>query len=143
MSTAQNKTQPTKLSAVAYVKSIEDTTTRKDAQELVKLFKEATGWKPVMWGNMIGFGSYHYKYDSGREGDMFATGFAMRKSGPTVYIMPGYEDYSVLLEKLGPHKLGKSCLYLKTIADIDQAVLKKLIKAGLRDLKKMYPVKGS
>ena len=79
-------------------------------------------------------------FDSGREGDFLATGFAMRKSGPTIYIMPGYNDYSALMEKLGPHKLGKSCLYFKKVADIDLAILKKIIAAGLRDLKKTYPV---
>lgn len=143
LSKAQNKTQPTKQSAAVYVRSIEDAATRKEAKELVKLFAEATAWKPVMWGNMVGFGSYHYKYDSGREGDFFATGFALRKSGPTVYIMPGYEEYADMLKKLGPHKLGKSCLYLKSLADVDEAVLKRLIKAGLRDLKKQYPVTAS
>jgi len=99
--------------------------------------------KPVMWGNMIGFGSYHYKYDSGREGDMFATGFAIRKSGPTIYIMPGYEDYADMLKNIGPHKLGKSCLYVKNLEKIDLKVLQKLIKAGLKDLQKKYPVHKS
>ena len=93
-----------------------------------------------MWGNIFGFGQYHYKYDSGREGDFLATGFAMRKSGPTIYIMPGYNDYSELLEKLGPHKLGKSCLYLKNLEGIHIPTLKKLIKAGLKDLKKAHTV---
>lgn len=134
-----NKTKPTKLSASAYINSIEDKKTKAEAKELVKIFKEVTGKQPVLWGNMIGFGTYHYKYPTGREGDFFATGFAMRKSGPTIYIMPGYEDYSDILKKLGPHKLGKSCLYLKLLDDVDTRVLKKLIKTGLKDLKKLYP----
>jgi len=140
MTKAQNKTQATRITASAYINSIEDITARKEAKTLLKLFKEVTGTKPVMWGNMIGFGSYHYKYDSGREGDYFATGFAIRKSGPTIYIMPGYKDYSKILEKIGPHKLGKSCLYLKSLKEIDLKVLQKLIKLGLQDLNKIYPV---
>ena len=136
----KNKTQASKVSVSKYIASIQDATSQSDAKLLLKIFKEATGISPVMWGNMIGFGSYHYIYDSGREGDYFATGFAMRKSGPTIYIMPGYSDYSKLLDNIGPHKLGKSCLYVKKASDIDMNVLKKLIKAGLRDLKKIYPV---
>ena len=137
---AANQTQPTKRSAAAYIKSLDDESRRAEATRLVAVFKDVTKTEPVMWGNIIGFGRYHYKYDSGREGDSLATGFAMRQSGPTIYIMPGYHDYSDILEKLGPHKLGKSCLYLKRLSDIDTNVLKKLIRAGLRDLKKRYPV---
>ena len=140
MSNSENKTKPTKLSASAFIKTLSPEQQR-DAKELVTIFKGATKTKPVMWGNIFGFGQYHYKYDSGREGDFLATGFAMRKSGPTIYIMPGYEDYSDLLAKIGPHKLGKSCLYLKSLEGIHQPTLKKLIKTGLRDLKKTYPVK--
>lgn len=135
-----NKTEPTKQSVSAFIAAIEDSVRRAEAKQLLVLFKDTTGAKPTLWGDMIGFGSYHYTYESGREGHFFATGFALRKSGPTIYIMPGYADYSALLKQLGPHKLGKSCLYLKHLADIDRAVLKKLIKAGLRDLKKTYPV---
>lgn len=140
MTQAKNKTTPTKKSAVQYVASL-SADEKKVAQALLTLFKDATGMKPVMWGKIIGFGSYHYKYDSGREGDFLATGFAMRKSGPTIYIMPGYQDYSALLKDLGPHKLGKSCLYLKNLDDINATVLKKLIKTGLTDLNKKYSVK--
>ncbi|MCA9365881.1 DUF1801 domain-containing protein, partial [Candidatus Kaiserbacteria bacterium] len=126
MSKNQNKTKPIKISASQFVNGIENPTSRKEAKILMNLFKDTTKSKPVMWGNMIGFGSYHYNYDSGREGDFFATGFAMRKSGPTIYIMPGYVNYSNLLKDLGPHKLGKSCLYLKNLEGIDLTVLKKL-----------------
>jgi len=134
-------TEAKKVTVSAYIKSLnpED---KKIAKDLLKIFKEATGAKPVMWGSMIGFGSYHYKYESGREGDFFATGFAMRRSGPTVYIMPGYQDYSSILKKLGPHTLGKSCLYLKNLKECDSDILKKLIKTGLKDLAKKYPVKN-
>ena len=141
MAKSQNKTQPTKMSATKYLDSVEDAGLRKDGKILLKIFKEATKAKPVMWGNIVGFGSYHYKYDSGREGDFLATGFALRKSGPTIYIMPGYEDYSGIMEKLGlKYKLGKSCLYLKNLEGLNEGALKKLIKAGLKDLNKRYPV---
>lgn len=136
---AENKTKPTKDSVTDYLNSLE-TNVRTEARVLLKIFKETTGMKPVMWGSMVGFGSYHYKYDSGREGDFFATGFAMRTTGPVIYIMPGYQDYGSLMKKLGPHKLGKSCLYLKSLQGIEVKILKQLIKAGLRDLKKHYPV---
>jgi len=142
MTKSNNKTIPTKLTISEYLKSLsaED---QKKAKELIKVFRKSTNMKPVIWGNMVGFGSYHYKYDSGREGDMFATGFAMRKSGPTIYIMPGYEDYTKILKKIGPHKLGKSCLYLKNLDDVDYNALEKLIKTGLKDLSKEYPVTKS
>jgi len=139
MSKAKNKTQPTNASVPAYINSIESIALRKEAKILLKLFKDVTNTSPVMWGTMIGFGNYHYVYDSGREGDLFATGFAIRKSGIVIYIMPGYQDYSKILSDLGPHKLGKACLYLKNLKDINLSVLQKLIKAGLRDLKKKYP----
>ncbi len=115
---------------------------QKDAKVLLKLFKEVTGAKPKMWGaSIVGFGEYTYHRKNGDEGQFMATGFSIRKSGPTLYIMPGYQDYSKLLEKLGPHKLGKSCLYLKNLEGIDLTIIKKLIKAGLKDLKSTYQVK--
>lgn len=123
----------------AYLNTV-DEQYRADAETLLQLFMDATKTKPLMWGSMVGFGSYHYMYDSGREGDAFATGFAIRKTGPTIYIMPGYQDYSAILKDLGPHKLGKSCLYLKNLNDIHLPTLKKLIKQGVRDLRKIYPV---
>jgi hypothetical protein len=140
MPASENKTKPTKESVSTHINSIKDDALQKDAKTLLKLFKEVTGAKAILWGDLIGFGKYHYKYDSGREGDSFATGFAIRKSGPTIYIMPGYTDYSHILKDLGPHKLGKSCLYLKSLKDIDLEVLKKLIKVGLKDLRTKYPV---
>ena len=92
-----------------------------------------------MWGSsIIGFGEYTYFRSNGDEGQFMATGFSPRKSGPTLYIMPGYTDYSSILKKLGPHKLGKSCLYLKNLDGVDTEVIKKLIQTGLKDLKKKY-----
>jgi hypothetical protein len=139
MPTRKNKTKPTSETPAAFIKTLPKEQ-QVEAKQLLKIFTAVTNAKPVMWGNIFGFGSYHYKYDSGREGDFLATGFAMRKGGPTIYIMPGYNDYGDLLEKLGPHKLGKSCLYIKKIEDLHLPTLEKLIKAGLRDLKKQYPV---
>jgi hypothetical protein len=135
------KTKKNAGSVSGYINSITDDALRKDGKALLKIFKEATGKQPKMWGeSIIGFGEYHYKYPSGQEGDWMATGFSLRKSGPTIYIMPGYSDYGVLLKKLGSYKLGKSCLYLKRLSDIDTDVLKKMIKAGLKDLQKKYTV---
>lgn len=136
---SKNKTQPTKQTAAAYVKTLSKDD-QQQAKLLVQIFKEATGMKPIMWGNIFGFGSYHYTYDSGREGDFLAAGFAIRKSGPTIYIMPGYADYSALLKDIGPHKLGKSCLYVKKVDDVDLNILQRLIKTGLKDLRKKYAV---
>ena len=95
-----------------------------------------------MWGgSMVGYGEYDYTRSNGDYGSYFATGFSIRKSGPTLYIMPGYTDYGDLMKKLGPHKLGKSCLYLKSLDGIDMKVVARLIKAGLKDLKKSHTVR--
>lgn len=105
------------------------------------LFREVTGWSPQMWGpSIIGYGVYHYTYYSGRAGDFLATGFSPRKANLSIYIMPGYADFGDLLSHLGKHKLGKSCLYINRLADVDAAVLKELIAAGLRDLAAKWPV---
>ncbi len=94
-----------------------------------------------MWGgSIIGYGQYHYVYDSGREGDFLATGFAPRKSNMVVYIMPGYADFSEILTRLGPHKIGKSCLYLGALTRVDLDVLAELIQAGLDDLQRRWPI---
>lgn len=139
MSKTSNKTVPAKGGVAAYVKSL-SAKEQEMATELIQLFSRVTNMKPVMWGSMVGFGSYHYKYESGREGDFFATGFAMRKSGPTIYIMSGYQNYAASPKKIDPHKLGKSCLYLKDLENIDRTVLQKLIATGLADLAKKYLV---
>lgn len=92
---------------------------------------------------MIGYGRYDYEYKSGHSGSFFATGFAPRKAKLSIYIMPGYQDYGFILDRLGKHALGKSCLYINKLADVDTDVLKELVRAGLDDLGKMYPVTGS
>ncbi len=133
------KTAKSKESVSAFVNGIEDEQLKKDCKILLKLFKDTTGLKPKMWGSsIIGFGEYTYYRSNGDEGQFMATGFSPRKSGPTLYIMPGYSNYKALLPKIGPHKLGKSCLYLKNLDDVDLSVIKKLITRGLKDLSKKH-----
>ena len=134
------KTSKNSGSVTDYIKSV-DTMYQKDAKVLLKVFKDTTGVRPKLWGtSIVGFGEYTYHRSNGDVGTFMATGFSIRKSGPTLYIMPGYQDYSPLLEKLGPYKLGKSCLYLKSLEGIDLEALTKLITTGLRDLKKSHTV---
>lgn len=133
------KTKKHSGSVSAFIDSISDEQLKKDAKQLLKIFKQITGMKPKMWGpSIIGFGEYTYYRANGDEGLFMATGFSPRKSGPTIYIMPGYQNYTDLLKKLGKHKLGKSCLYLKRLSDVDTDVLAELIEAGLKDLKKTH-----
>ncbi|WP_291844855.1 DUF1801 domain-containing protein [Maricaulis sp.] len=138
---ADNKTQPTDIAPVDFIAGIEHPTRRADAEALLALMTRITGWEPQMWGPaMIGFGTYHYKYESGREGDFMRTGFSPRKTSMVVYIMPGYTDHTDKLARLGKHKLGKSCLYINKLADVDTAVLEAIIRAGLDDMAKKYPL---
>jgi hypothetical protein len=123
-----NKTSPTELSVAALVDGLTDEIRRADAKVLVKLMKDATGEEPRMWGtSIIGFGSYHYKYESGREGDMMLVGFSPRKAATVLYGMRGASDSETLLAHLGKFKTEKGCLYIKRLADVDQEVLKDLI----------------
>ena len=102
--------------------------------------KELTGEEPILWGNsLVGFGTYHYKYESGREGDFFLTGFSPRKTALTIYIMAGFSKYENLLKQLGKFKIGKSCLYVKKLDDINRRVLKELIEDSIQEIKKKYP----
>ncbi|MCK0151033.1 DUF1801 domain-containing protein [Marivita sp. S6314] len=131
----------TDASVDAFVDSVAHPGRREDARVLLELFRDETGFAPRMWGpSIIGFGWYHYTYASGREGDFLATGFSPRKANMSVYILPGYTDYSEILAALGPHKLGKSCLYLGRLSKIDLTVLRRLIRAGLDDLGKTWRV---
>ncbi|MCR9130017.1 MAG: DUF1801 domain-containing protein [Alphaproteobacteria bacterium] len=141
---SENKTKPTEVAVEDFLAAVEPERKREEARELDALFRKVTGFNPVMWGpSMIGYGSYHYVYDSGREGDMFATGFSPRKAQHSIYILPGYADYAPVLERLGKHSKGKSCLYVKKLADIDLQVLAELIETGLKDLSAKWPVKPS
>ena len=124
---ADNKTKPNKLSVAAFIDALTDQTRRTDAKALVKLMQRATGEKPKMWGpSIIGFGSYHYRYDSGREGDMPLLGFSPHKAATVLYRMTVFNDSEALLAKLGKHTTGKGCLYIKRLTDVDQQVLEAL-----------------
>jgi hypothetical protein len=125
---ADNKTQPSKVRVAAFIDALPDPTKRSDAKQLVKLMQSATGEKPTMWGpSIIGFGSYHYKYDSGREGDMPLIGFSPRKAATVLYGITGVSNSGVQLAKLGEHTTGRDCLYIKKLADVDHKVLETLI----------------
>lgn len=124
----ENKTRPTELSVAAFVAAISDEKRRMDAQALVELMQSATGEKPKMWGpSIIGFGSYHYIYDSGREGDMPLAGFSPRSAATVLYGLTGFGDAAAMLAKLGKHTAGKGCIYIKRLADIDREVLKTMV----------------
>ncbi|WP_411351452.1 DUF1801 domain-containing protein [Leisingera aquaemixtae] len=138
---SQNKTVPTGASVEAFIASVEPARKAAEAQQLDALFRRVTGYRPQMWGpSLVGYGRYHYRYASGREGDFLATGFSPRKARHSIYIMPGYQDYGAILSRLGKHKLGKSCLYVNKLADIDLEVLAELIRTGLKDLNAIWPV---
>ena len=137
-----NTTQATDISVESFLASVDPDRKREEARQLDALFQRVTGWQPLMWGpSMIGYGEYHYRYESGREGDFLATGFSPRKARHSIYILPGYGDYGDILARLGKHARGKSCLYINKLADIDLDVLGELIEAGVRDLSRRYEVK--
>ena len=137
---AENKTQATQSDVSVFLDSITDERKRADCLELVTLMSEVTGEKAKMWGaSIVGFGQYHYKYESGREGDFFLTGFAPRKQNLAIYIVPGFDIAPDLMEKLGKHKTGKSCLYVKTLDDIDRKVFARLVKKSVTHMHKTYP----
>ncbi|MHA6325520.1 DUF1801 domain-containing protein [Roseivivax sp. CAU 1753] len=139
-----NKTQPNDASVTAFLDRVTPERRRADGKRLDALFRDVTGWSPVMWGGtMIGYGTYDYTYDSGRSGRFLATGFSPRKAALSIYILPGYTDFSAILSRLGKHKTGKSCLYVNRLADIDEEVLAELIRAGLDDLATRWPVRPS
>ena len=136
------KTRKNKSSVSAYLNGIEPAEARRQAKQLAKLFKTTTGARPKMWGSsIVGYGEYTYYRANGDEGQFMASGFSVRNSGPVLYIMPGYKNYKNLMAKLGPHKLGKSCLYLKNLDGIDMDVVAELIHRGIEDLKKAHSVK--
>ena len=135
-----NKTLPTGASVEVFLAAAPPARAA-DAVRLDALFRQATGFQPRMWGeSIVGYGRYHYRYASGREGDFLATGFSPRKAAFSIYIMPGYQDYGAILSRLGKHKTGKSCLYVNKLADVDLAVLEKLIRQGVKDLNAIWPV---
>jgi len=134
------KTKPTDQSVDEFLKKVESPNKREDSYEILKLMKEVTQEEPRMWGDtIVGFGSYHYKYESGREGDSMLTGFSPRKQRFSIYIMPGFENYEELLKKLGEFKTGKVCLYVNKLKDVDKDVLKELVSESVKYMKEKYP----
>ncbi|QCW99729.1 DUF1801 domain-containing protein [Aggregatimonas sangjinii] len=136
---AENKTKPTTVAVSDFLETVKDEAQRADSFVLVQLMKEVTGHDPVMWGpTIIGFGTYHYKYESGREGDSILTGFSPRSKSLSIYIMAGFERYPEIMANLGKYKTAKSCLYVKRLADIDMASLKQLITASYEHMNTKY-----
>ena len=126
---AKNKTVETDDSVSDFIDSVTDERKRTDSHELIELMRTITGSEPKIWGNgLIGFGQYHYRYESGREGDFFLTGFSPRKTSLSVYVMPGLDRYADALQRLGPHKTGKSCLYIKNLDGVDRGVLAEILE---------------
>ena len=136
------KTQPHDGNVEAFLQSVEHDKRREDSFVVLEMMKEITGEEPRMWGpSIVGFGNYHYKYESGREGDFFLAGFSPRKQNLTLYIMSGFSHYEELLQKLGKHKTGKSCLYINKLENVDLGVLKEMIRESVKMMKEKYPEK--
>ena len=137
---AENKTKPTDADVVEFLNNVPDERKRQDAFTVLEMMRAVTGEEPKMWGpTMVGFGSYHYKGASGREGDYFITGFSPRKQSLTLYIMAGFEQYGDLMAKLGKYTTGVSCLYVKRLSDINQTVLRELVTKSVEHMKRAYP----
>lgn len=136
----QNKTAATDANVDRFINDISSFNKRNDARTMLKIMKDITSKKAVMWGpSIIGYGSYHYIYDSGREGDMCRTGFSPRKSAMSIYCMSGFSDRSELLGKLGKYKLGKSCLYINKLSDVDEDILRMIIQSDWANMNAKYP----
>ncbi|NNF51197.1 MAG: DUF1801 domain-containing protein [Gammaproteobacteria bacterium] len=137
---AGNKTRKTAASVKKFLDGVDNARRREDAWVVHDLMAELSGQPATMWGSsLVGFGSYHYKYDSGREGDFMRVGFSPRKQNMVLYIMPGFGSYDDLMAKLGKHKTGKSCLYINKLDDVHMPTLRKLVAASLKAMKKKYP----
>ena len=129
---AELKTKLSDASVEVFLDGIADEAKRRDSYAILAMMQEVTGVEAKMWGDsIVGFGSYHYKYASGREGDWMLVGFSPRKQNLTVYIMSGFEQYDQLLQRLGKHSTAKSCLYIKRLADVDLVVLRELVKLSV------------
>ena len=136
---ASNRTQPTAVDPAAFIASIEHPTRRADAETLLEMMSRVTGCPARLWGpTIVGFGRYHYRYVSGREGDAMITGFSPRKTNLVVYIMPGYDDIGEQLGRLGKHRIGKSCLYINKLADVDMAVLEEIVTDAVARMRAAY-----
>jgi hypothetical protein len=138
------KTKPTKASVEKFLNQITDETRREDCFKVATMMQEITGEKPTMWGpSIVGFGSYHYKYASGQEGDWPIAAFSPRKGDLTLYLLPGFQEDGELMQKLGKHSTGKSCLYIKRLSDVHQPTLKKLIRESVKRMKQITKCKGA
>ncbi len=137
---ATNKTKQTEQSVTDFIDSVADETKRDDSFQLINLISGSTGLQPKMWGpSIVGFGSYHYTYESGREGDAPIVGFSLRANALTIYLAVYHDWKEDLLQKLGKHKMGKGCLYVKKLSDVDLDILKEMILASVAYLKSKYP----
>ena len=138
---AKIKTKPTEISPADFIEAVPDATRREDAKTVCAMLERITGEPPRMWGpSIVGFGSYHYKYDSGHEGTMCRLGFSPRKAQLVLYILTGDEGQAGKLARLGKHKTGKSCLYINKLADVDMAVLEEMTRDSLAYMNEKYPV---
>lgn len=136
---AELKTKKNKASVTEFINAVKDTQKRADCKAIARMMREATGSRASMWGSsIVGYGSYDYKYASGHEGTWPICGFSPRAQNITVYIMPGFSQFGALMKKLGKYKIGKSCLYIKRLADVDQEVLRKLIAASAGEMQRKY-----
>ncbi|WP_282936255.1 DUF1801 domain-containing protein [Paenibacillus sp. RC67] len=136
----EQKTKETDRSVIEFIENVENLKKRDDAYKLLETFTETTGYPAKMWGpSIIGFGSYHYKYESGHEGDAPLVGFSPRKASISLYFATGDTERDVLLQKFGKHKSGKACVYINKVSDIDYHVLKALINQSVKFLKETYP----
>lgn len=139
MAKAKNKTVETDASVNGFLDAVDDEEKRNASLKIAQMMAKITGEPAKMWGpSIIGFGTYHYKYDSGREGDFLKIGFSPRKTNLTLYIMPGFDRYAELMEKLGKYKTGKSCLYVKKLEDIDWSVLEELCELSYAYMTEKY-----
>jgi len=140
MTRAENKTKATDVSVDDFIAAVADSSQRADAENIRAMMEKLSGEPAKMWGpSIVGFGSYHYRYESGREGDMCRIGFSPRKGQTVLYLIDGFEGHSELLARLGKHKTGKSCLYIKRLADVDPAVLEQLCHRSLAYMAEKYP----
>jgi hypothetical protein len=132
---AELKTKPTGASVADFIASVADDQRRKDSETMVALMQEVTGQPPEMWGDsIVGFGRYHYRYESGRTGEWMVTAFSPRKESLTLYIMSGFDELAGLMARLGKHKTGKGCLYIKRLSDVDMGVLREMLERSVAKL---------
>jgi len=144
MAKSDNKTTATEVDPMTFLEAVEHPTRKADGLALDEMFRRVTGWAPKMWGpTIVGYGSYDYTYETGYSGTSLATGFSPRKASLSLYIMPGYQEYGHILDRLGKHKMGKACLYINKLSDVDMDVLEVLVKTGVTDLSTMWPVAPS